>query len=376
MSAAPSRTSNAGLTLRVVRKGEDLAALSADWADLYSRSSVATPFQSHGWLASWWRAYGTPGRLRVFLAHRDGRLVAAAPLRLEYRLGCRVLTPVGGGQSDFTDIVADASEVDAGLRELRAGMLAQPGWDVIDLPEARPGATIRRLAELWGGGAWTLPASTCLQMPGQPIEQMMAGFESRRARRLRSALRKLDAMDVSTAVVEADRAEQSMAELLRLHALQWESRGINTQHTQPRFMDHLARAAKSLVAADQARLMEYRVSGRLVACDFTLVGKDFVGGYLYGAHPDLRAEADVLTMLLRNNLAMTHRLGKPVLSLLRGDEPYKAKFGCEAVVNQRVMLGRGARAAAYAATAGARAASRELLKRRCPRLAERLAAWR
>ncbi|MEU8401549.1 GNAT family N-acetyltransferase [Nonomuraea sp. NPDC048892] len=375
MSAAPSRTSHAGLTVQVVRDDGDLAALSADWTDLYARSSAATPFQSYGWLCSWWRAYGTPGRLRLFLARRGGRLVAAAPFLLERRGGCRVLTPVGAGQADFTDIVVDDLEGDAGLRELRAGMLAQPGWDVMDLPEARPGATVRRLAELWEGRAWSLPASTCLQLPGQPIEQVLAGLNSRRAHRLRHALRKIDALDAQAVEVGADQVEGSVAELLRLHAMQWESRAINVQHTERRFRDHLARAVRTLVVENQATLTEYRVRGRLMACDFVLVGKDFVGGYLYGAHPDLRAEADVLTMLLRHNLALTHRLGRPTLSLLRGDEPYKTKFGCEAVVNQRVMLGRGLRAAAYAATANARAAGRELVKRRCPRLARKVAAW-
>nr|WP_269128845.1 GNAT family N-acetyltransferase [Nonomuraea sp. K271] len=204
----------------------------------------------------------------------------------------------------------------------------------------------------------------------------MAGLNSRRARRLRTAMRKLDAMDLSVDVVEPDRVEHSVRELLRLHVLQWESRRINVQHTEPRFMDHLTRATRSLVVEDRAVLKEFRVRGRLRACDLTVVGKDFVGGYLYGADPELRAEADVLTMLLRDNLETAHRLAKPVLSLLRGDEPHKAKFGCEAVVNQRVMLGRGVRSAAYAASAGTRAAGQELLKRRCPRLVERFAAWR
>ncbi|MFI9837194.1 GNAT family N-acetyltransferase [Nonomuraea sp. NPDC051941] len=376
MRAARQGTSRAGLTLRVVREGAELAALSAEWADLYARSSAATPFQSYGWLSSWWRVYGTPGRLRVFLAHRDGRLVAAAPLRLEHRLGCRVLTPVGGGQSDFTDIVVDDSEGDAGLRELRAGLLAQPGWDVIDLPEARPGSAIRRLAEIWDGRAWTLPASTCLQLPGQPIEQVLAGLQSRRAQHVRAALRKLDALNVSVTAVEADRVRASTAELLRLHTMQWKSRGINAQHTQPRFLDHLAGAAQALVAENHGALWEYRVDGRLLACDFAVIGKDFVGGYLYGVHPDLRARVDLVTMLLRTNLELTHRLGKPVLSMLRGAEPHKARWEAEAVVNRRVMLGRGSRAAAYAALAGVSKTGKELLKRRCPRLAAKVSAWR
>ncbi|MGW4801483.1 GNAT family N-acetyltransferase [Nonomuraea sp. NPDC004297] len=372
MNAVTPSTSRARLTVRVVSEDGELAGLSREWADLYARSSPATPFQAHGWLCSWWRSYGSPGRLRVFLAYRAGRLVAAAPFRLDRR----VLTPVGGEQSDFTDIVMDDAEGDAGLRDLRDGLLGQRGWDVIDLPEVRPGAVACRLAGVWGERAWTLPASTCLQLPGEPIEHALDALESRRARRLRSVLRKLDALELSVADVKADGVAGAMTELLRLHNMQWAGRGINVQHTQPRFREHLVTAARSLTADGHAVVSEFRVRGRLLACDFSLIGKDFVGGYLYGVHPDLRAEADVLTLLLRQNLAMTHRLGKPVFSLLRGDEPHKGKYGCRAVANQRVILGRGVRALPYAATTGARTAGRELLKRRYPRLAERISAWR
>ncbi|MFG2075320.1 GNAT family N-acetyltransferase [Nonomuraea maritima] len=376
MTSSTSRASHARLALRVVTKGEDLAALSAEWADLYARSSTATPFQSYGWLCSWWRVYGTPGRLRVFLARRDGRLVAAAPFRLERRMGCRVLTPVGGTQSDFTDIVVDDGEGDAGLCELRSGLLAQPGWDVIDVPEARPGAAILRLARLWGVRSWTMPSSTCLQLPGRPLEEVLDGLKPSRARKLRARLRKLDRMELSVTSVGADRAEHTMTELLRLHTLQWQDRPINVLHTQPRFREHLTRAAQSMVADGHAGLAEYRVGGRLMACDFSVVGKDFVGGYLYGCHPDLRAEADILMMLLRENLATAGRLGKPTVSMLRGDEEYKAKWECEVVPNQRVMLGRNLRAGAYAAATGMRATGRDVAKRRFPRLAQRITTWR
>ncbi|NEB20567.1 glycosyl transferase family 1, partial [Streptomyces coelicoflavus] len=61
------------------------AGLASEWRRLYGRCATATPFQSHAWLRSWWRSYGSPGRLRLVLA-RDGReLVAAAPLMLVRR---------------------------------------------------------------------------------------------------------------------------------------------------------------------------------------------------------------------------------------------------------------------------------------------------
>ncbi|GAA5037308.1 GNAT family N-acetyltransferase [Thermocatellispora tengchongensis] len=532
MATAPTRTTAPAVRGRVLRGAGALNGLAGEWDELYARCRAATPFQSHCWLWSWSRAYRAEGRVRLALACRGDRLVGAAPFLLEHRMGCRVLTPLGRGHSDFTDVLigpdehpadeyasderptdgyladehladeygagahragtphadahrawgdragghrggehgagehrggghrpdayradghrpdayradghrpdayqadgywadayrtdgyrADAHRTDGyradahradGYRadgygahghrvdahradahraaELRAGdhragevaaalslaLLAEPGWDVIDLPEVRPGAAADHLMECWPGRAWTLPASTCLELPALPVDDVVARLAPRRAGKLRRSLRRIEAKGVEVTRVAAPDARRAMDALLRLHLAQWEGRGINREHLRPEFAAHLTRAAARLVEAGQGALTEFRIGGRLLACDFALIGSDFVGGYLYGAHPDLRAEVDVLALLVRNGLELARELGRPTLSLLRGAEPYKDKWAGEPVPNRRLILGRGARAVAYAAAVRARLAAEREAARRCPSLADRLRTW-
>src|SRR5215470_10867779 len=77
-----------------------LDGLEEEWRDLQRRCRTATPFQSHAWLASWWRAYGTPGTLRVVQVRHEGRLVALAPLMVRRAWGVPVLSALGEGISD------------------------------------------------------------------------------------------------------------------------------------------------------------------------------------------------------------------------------------------------------------------------------------
>src|SRR5437016_947745 len=76
----------------------------------------------------------------------------------------------------------------------------------------------------------------------------------------------------------------------------------------------------------QAVLVQYRLAGRLVASDLDLVGHRFVGAYLGGFEPGLRRQVDVAVMMAAQALALAEQRQRPVLSLLRGTEPYKMRF--------------------------------------------------
>ena len=89
-----------------------------------------------------------------------------------------------------------------------------------------------------------------------------------------------------------------------------------------------------------------------------------VCAYLYGFCPDLRQRIDVTQLLLGRNLDLAQRLGRPTLSLLRGDEPYKRRWRPRETRNQRVLLAgpgncrRPSTRPAYAAGTGSFASSR------------------
>ncbi|MFF3341797.1 GNAT family N-acetyltransferase [Streptomyces flavidovirens] len=339
-AAGNQRGRDRGLTVTLCRDPKRFAALQEEWDGLRRRCASATPFQSHAWLHSWWLSYGGNGRLRVVLARRDGRLIGAAPLMLVHR-PMPLLVSIGGAISDFSDVLVDDEEATSAIRALERGLDRAARQAVIDLREVRPGAAAERLYERWTGARARLTDSTCMELPAEPIDDLVKRMQSSRAQRVRAKLRKIDALKIESHVVAGHEVPGAVGRLLRLHELQWRGRGVNVEHLRPRFAEHLVRAASRMLKDGEAAVTEFRLDGEVIAVSMTLQSGLLSGGYLYGADPGLREKkVDVTTMLLRQEAHLAAGSGRGVLSLLRGSEPYKNHWRPETVTNQRLLLAR------------------------------------
>ncbi|TGA95523.1 GNAT family N-acetyltransferase [Streptomyces sp. MZ04] len=364
---APHGPACPALTVEVCADQEEFGALAAAWARLHRRCRTATPFQSHAWLHSWWLSYGRRGRLRVVLVRRDGELVAAAPL-MRTRLPLPALVPLGGAISDFTDVLLDDEYADEASEALAVGLSRLARGALIDFREVRSGAAVERIYEQWRGPRLRLTDSLCLELPAASMDELLGRLPTPRAQRARAKIRKMDALGVERRIVRHDEVDASVRTLLHLHQLQWQGRKVTSEHLQPRFSEHLIRSVGLMVRAGDAVVTEFRLDDDVVAADLTLLSPGLVGGYLYGAHPRLRErKVDVATMLL--NACTEHAEGDRarVLSLLRGNEPYKHHWRPEAVTNHRFLLARRRTAPvlrAAACDAAARSRCKEYLCRR------------
>jgi len=342
-AAAEQAEQAAALHVTICRDPEEFAGLAPQWARLYGGCAAATPFQSHAWLHSWWQSYGPPGRLRLVLVRRGGELVGAAPLLRRHR-PYPVLVPLGGAITDYTDVLVDdaADAADAGgavTAALAAGMRQAARGAVVDLREVRPGAAAERLYAHWAGPKRRLADSVCLELPGLPMDGLIAQVGSSRGQRIRAALRKLDATGIEERDIPAAEVPAAVANLLRLHLLQWQGRGMNPEHERPRFAAHLTRAAQRMVAAGEAVITEFTLDGEVVAANLAVLSPELAGGYLYGVHPRLRAaKVDVATLLMRHDVRHAAGAGRATLSLLRGAEPHKFHWRPEPHPNQRLLL--------------------------------------
>jgi CelD/BcsL family acetyltransferase involved in cellulose biosynthesis len=347
----------------------DFAAVAPEWDELHRRTPTATAFQRSAWLAAWWRSYGA-GELRVLTVRRGGRLVGGAALMLERRRGTRVLSPVGRGLSDITELLAtplgEGGEVDEVVRELAEALHAATGWDVLDLPEIRPEGVADRLARCWAGRCWRTPASVCLQLSGRPFDDLLLELPSKTRGTIRRKVRIIDGAGLAARTAAAHEIADAIETLLRLHELQWRGRGGNPEHLTPRFAALLRTAVSELAHSGEARVELYTLDGRVQAADLLLVDRSSVGAYLVGVDPQLRDRVDVATLLVRHNLAITAALGRQRLDLMRGEEDYKARWRPARVEQERVLLARssGPAAAAYVSLIRGRAAARAWLVER------------
>ncbi|SEM11503.1 GNAT family N-acetyltransferase [Streptacidiphilus jiangxiensis] len=348
----------------VLRDERALEALAGEWNALQEQSPGATPFQCHAWLASWWHSYGRPGRLRLVTVRRDGRLIALAPF---YRDGA-ALRPLGAEITDFHDVLLDAEYAEEGAARLAAALAAElrGPFARLDLPEVRGDAAIHRLFAHWPRAARKLPASLVQHLPGVPMDELLTRLPGRTAQRTKVKLRKLAAAGVDVRLVPPWEAPEAVDRMLALHALQWRERGATPEHMRERFASHLRAAATGMAATERAQLREYRLDGRLIACDLMLQSHAMVALYVYGVHPEARERVDIAGMLFGESLAHAVSTGRTELSLLRGDEPYKQRWRPDPSHNERLLLGSAPAVAVTAYLAGAEERAKEFARRRMP----------
>lgn len=372
---SPSTAPPATATVSLCRDAVGFAALEGAWNELHERCGTATPFQTHAWLRSWWCAYGRPGRLRVILVRRGEELIGAAPLMLTYR-PLPTLVPLGGPISDFSDVLLADEHGEEAVPALLRGLRQAGRRHVIDLREVRPDASAHRLYEDWPGARRRLDDSTCLELPAAPVHELVRRLASSRAQRVRAKLRKLDAAGIDVRTVAEHDVPQAVHTLLQLHTMQWQGRGITREHLTPRFARHLTQAVQGMVRTGAATVTLYRLEGRTMAANLTLHSGPLSGGYLYGADPALRRrKLDVIAILLRADAEQAVSERRAVISLLRGDEPYKHHWRPDRIVNQRLLLAPTGLSALLELYCAHLAARRSLARKASPQLARVRAAW-
>ncbi|MFF4385432.1 MULTISPECIES: GNAT family N-acetyltransferase [unclassified Streptomyces] len=337
-----SSGSAGALSVTLCRDPRQFAALEESWNRLFRGCPTATPFQSHAWLHSWWLSYGKDGRLRIVLVRRGEELVGAAALMLVHR-PMPLLVPIGGPITDYFDVLVAAEYADQVVPALARGLHRAARSAVVDLREVRPGAAAEELYRQWPGVSSMLADSTCMELPTLPFDELVKRMPASGAQRVRAKLRKTDAAGIEEHEVSEQEVPRAVRTLLRLHEKQWRGRGVTPEHLRPRFAEHLTRATRRMVRAGESRLTEFRLDGKVVAANVTLLSSGLSGGYLYGADPDLRTrKVDVATLLLRHEARRALAEGRPVVSFLRGNEPYKNHWRPETVVNRRFLLSTAA----------------------------------
>ncbi|GAA2784217.1 GNAT family N-acetyltransferase [Kitasatospora sp. CM 4170] len=365
-------------TTELRREDDALDVLAEEWDDLAARCRTATFFQAAVWQRSWWRQYGRPGGLLVVLVRRDGRLVGAGAFgRRGGPLGG--LTGLGGGLSDFTDVLLDDSCADRAAAEFAAALPLTRPWHTLELREVHPEAAVQRVYAHWSGRRRRFDDSVCQYLPGVPMEELLKRLKGKTAQRNRVKQRRIAEAGVEVRTTPPEEVPQALAELLRLHFLQWQERGVTPEHRTERFARHLADSTTGLVAGGLAVVHRFLLEGELVAVNVLLLCPSFSGLYLYGAHPKLRERLDIAGLLFGAALDETVAAGIPVIGLLRGQEPYKQRWRPDQLPNQRLLFGSRGPAPGLTARAGAvraRQAAVHLLDERMPGLKQVLLARR
>jgi CelD/BcsL family acetyltransferase involved in cellulose biosynthesis len=317
----PSRSAEA--------RAQDLASLAAleslraEWEALWASVPEATPFQHPAWLLPWWRHIGRGTLAAIAVRSPAGELVALASLYLHSEGERRRLFPVGiATTDDLTALVRPGWEEPA--LQCIAGQLGQRAdVDAIECPQQRRGSPLLQLPCPPG---WQQQVQACdphpvldLLDPDAVPKAMRDNVRHCRSRAARSG---------SIACETAGQAQVAgfIDALQQLHAQRWAGRGEPGVLQDAAVLAMHREAAPLLQAAGLLRLHALRVEGRIAAVLYCLAHARSAHYYIGGFDP-AHAAISPGTLLVAHAIGQARAEGAAHFDFLRGQEPYKYRWG-------------------------------------------------
>jgi CelD/BcsL family acetyltransferase involved in cellulose biosynthesis len=325
---------------------EGFVQLEAEWRTLADECRTATIFQSYEWNAAWWRHFGNGvgKRLHLLTFRAEGRLVGLAPLMTSFWYGTplRRLSFVGSGDSDYLDILAapgcEQRVAEAFYSELRRS----GGWQIADFQQIREGGLLSNYNPATDAGFnhfeaageacpfVALPADwdTLTRQFGKKTRANIGYYDR--------ALHKVYEVEAGCVTNPQD-LDAAMTRLFELHQRRWNQRWLPGVFGSKRMQQFHLDAARALLESDCLRLFYLRLDGVTQACLYCFAFGDRLYYYQGGFEPTL-AKMSLGTVLTARALQTAIGEGRGVFDLLRGDEPYKAKWTQTASVNTRRVI--------------------------------------
>jgi CelD/BcsL family acetyltransferase involved in cellulose biosynthesis len=303
---------------------EEFEELAEGWDLLVRAMPRPSPFLLHGWLAEWWRHYGvSAATLAVVTAHREGRLVGAAPLFIRRERGVRTARFLGAHESALADLMLAENEPMSTARSLTDG-IQQQSFDYADL-FGLPQTSVLEQLDL-------LPVVARIEAP---VLEMPHGWEaayrektgSRKRNLHRRRLRQLGELGVLDFVLgrTRDELEPMLEEGFRLHNLRWRGRPDDSTFGTETGRDFHRAALRRLADDDVLRIVLMRIDGKPVAFHYFFVLETTMLVHRLGFDPALaRYSPGVVSTL--ETIRMAAEEGVSRVEFLGGNDRYKSEL--------------------------------------------------
>lgn len=317
-----------------------LESLRGEWEELWKRSDK-TPFQSPGWLVSWWRHFGGEGLWAITL-RRGGELKGVAPLFIHRGPGgIRRVYFIGTGISDYLDFVVDKEveqeAVDAVFSHIKEN---SSRWDICDMQELRSDATVLRCrSKEFSYCLYEHEVCPVISLPAG-IRDLYAGlllpgpYGVRRNRHQKKAER---AGAVRIERADGENNGDLMETLFLLHSRRWTSRGgagVLSGEAFKAFHREVAGKFFSLGILRLYRLM-YGETPAASLYSFFWKGRAYI--YLSGLDPEFLGISPG-KWIMGHAIEEAMEEGIAEFDLLRGGESYKYMWGAQDKRNRRLMI--------------------------------------
>lgn len=332
------------MRVRCITTLKKLAVYADDW----ERLAEGMPFRSWTWLQNWWWHYGredqTQATLAVLCVFDAKQLVGIAPWYLENSaVRGRVLRPLGCGEvcSDYLGVLCQPGREDA-----VAGTLAD--YLVTNAADDDPDALhwdLLHLDSIDAADQFVPLLAHCLAISGCSVNRR-AGMNCWRldlpadwetyvtslGKNLRRDLRRLERDYIKTNRAVLHRVERfeelphAMEILVELHQRRRNKLGDDGCFASDRFRGFYHDVVPDLLRDGRLHLYWLELDGEPVAAEYQMAGGGVVYAYQAGVDPDA-LEHQPGKLLIMSVIRRAIEDGNRAFDFLRGDEPYKERFG-------------------------------------------------
>ena len=329
--------SSTGFASRILRNLAELSEIASEWADLWEHCPAATTFQRPEWLLPWIEKF-SPQQICAIEVRLHARLVGFAPLLIYPRDEDRVLAFMGGGVSDYLDVLADPQWETEIVECVLQSVVDQTEWTTLDLTDLPSTSVLLRTPHL---ATHASKHDTCsaLTLP-QTRDELLHLFSKRQRSNLRNARsRVLKAGGGQVEIATTETLPEFLDDLFRLHTTRWSVAGQAGVLHDERVREFHRASAPALLGRGTLRLYRLRTQGRTLAIIQCFFDRDTVFCYLQGFDPEF-AYFSPGTQLMFLVLEDAVRLGMRKFDFLRGLESYKLHWRAQAQPTFRLLSAR------------------------------------
>jgi CelD/BcsL family acetyltransferase involved in cellulose biosynthesis len=323
----------------VVKTAEEAEQIASEWSALWERCPNATTFQRPEWIISWIDTF-RPQEPLILEIRENGELVGVAPFLIYEEGSQRILGLMGGGVSDYLDILVEPDRCQQTLSEIMAFITqSEFCWDVLNLTDLP--ATSRLLEFAADSGLKPSHHDICteLVLPSgvEHLKNVISKHKYENLRNARSRMRRSGEGQIELATRET--LYEFLDALFELHAMRWKEFGESGVLADPHIQAFHRKVAPELLDRAVLRFYGLRLEGRLVATLYSFFEREAVYCYLQGFDPAY-ASLSAGTLLLGAVIEDAISEGKKRVDFLRGQESYKYSWGVKDVPTCRIVAPR------------------------------------
>lgn len=325
MSLDPNKTS---FEVEKLTTLGELSRIRSEWTQLWTKSASATPFQSAEWLLAWARHLWSSD-IWALAVRCEGRLVGLAPMCVYQDTEARrYLLLLGTGISDYLDILAEPG-FETTVAALVFNHLTEHSerWDSFDFQQLRPESPLLHadVGPAQESRVELQEYCPALQIDGRAGANIPKNFQQK----LEYERRRLERA-ASPRFVSADESnfEPLFTTFQRLHRARWNQRGTDGMLQDESIRRFHEDAASALLTRGVLRLYAVYAQQRPIACCYGFLYRRRAYLYLSGFDPEF-GKLSVGNQVIWHAIQQAEREGATCFDFLRGQEPYKYRWGAE-----------------------------------------------